>query len=69
MAWIEIIEDENVKFYSVSSAIEVFHDNFLSLWSPAMAGFIVLMVTLFAMLIGGYILRSIYLGIKKGDIV
>ena len=67
MAWIEIIEDENVKFYSISSAIETLHDDFLALWSPVMAGFIVLMVTIFAMTIGAYILRSVYLGIKKDN--
>jgi len=68
MGWVTLIEDKNIRFFSMADSIELIHDYFFEFWlnmTPGMMFFIVL--SFLALLVAGLIF-SISMSIKKSAV-
>ena len=68
MAWVDIIQEEGIQFYSVSDSVEQLHETFFSFWMSVTPGMLLLFFLATTVLISIGILYSVFRSIKGGAI-
>jgi hypothetical protein len=66
MAWVDIIQEEGIQFYSVTDSVETLHESFFSFWMGVSPGMILIFVLFTVMIMAGGILYSVFKSINTG---
>ena len=69
MAWINVVPDGSIRFYSLSGSIETIKDFFISFWMNLSPAYILLLLVVFIGLIIGGVVWSIYNSVKQGYVI
>ena len=67
MAWKTItVEEESVRYYSLTDSIETLHDYFISFWNGLTPGYMVFIIVVCIALIVVGVIYSVYYSVKNG---
>jgi len=68
MAWVDIIEEEGIQFYSVTDSVETLHESFFTFWIGVSPGMIFIFILFTVLIMAGGILYSVFKSIKAGAV-
>jgi TRAP-type uncharacterized transport system fused permease subunit len=68
MAWVDIIKEEGIQFYSVADSVETLHESFFSFWIGVSPGMIFIFILFTVLIMASGILYSVFKSVKAGGI-